>query len=83
MTALKSEIYTMTSLILSKKFFCQSLKKRTSLIANCLINIFQKLNKDQKAPLWKFENTLAAPEVGYLLYIKNHNNFYYYIFVIQ
>ena len=57
MTVLKSEIYTMTSLILSKKFFCQSLKKRTSLIANCLINIFQKLNQDQKAPLWKFEKT--------------------------
>ena len=57
MTALKSEIYTNDFFNSSKKIFCQSFKKRTSLIANCLINLFRKLNNDQKAPLWKFEKT--------------------------
>ena len=57
MTALKSEIYTNDFFNSSKRFFCQSLKKRTSLIANCFINLFQKLDNDQKAPLWKFEKT--------------------------
>ena len=47
MTVLKSEIYT-NDFFLPKKFLCQSLKKRSLLIANCLINLFRKLNKDQK-----------------------------------
>ena len=47
MTVLKSEIYT-NDFFPPKKFLCQSLKKRFLLIANSLINLFRKLNKDQK-----------------------------------
>ena len=47
MTVLKSEIYS-NNLFPLKKLLCQSLKKRSLLIANCLINLFRKLNKDQK-----------------------------------
>ena len=51
MTVLKFEIYT-NELLTSKKFYCQSLKKCLKkwsfLIANCLLNLFQKLSKDQK-----------------------------------
>ena len=47
MTVLKSEIYT-NDFFPPKKFSCPSLKKRSLLIANCLINLFRKLNKDQK-----------------------------------
>ena len=49
MTVLKSEIYT-NNFFLPKKFSRQSLKKQSLLIANCLINLFRKLNtcKDQK-----------------------------------
>ena len=47
MTVLKSEIYT-NDFFPPKKISCQSLKKWSLLIANCLINLFQKLNKDQK-----------------------------------
>ena len=47
MTVLKSEIYT-NDIFPPKKFSCQSLKKRPLLIANCLINLFRKLSKDQK-----------------------------------
>ena len=50
MTVLKSEIYT-NDFFIPKKFSRQSLKKRSLLIANCLINLFQKLNKDQKPTL--------------------------------
>ena len=44
---IKSDIYT-NDFFPPKTFSCQSLKKRSLLIANCLINLFQKLNKDQK-----------------------------------
>ena len=47
MTVLNSEIYT-NDFFPPKKFSCEILKKRSLLIANCLINLFQKLNKDQK-----------------------------------
>ena len=47
MTILKSEIYT-NDIFPPKTFSCQSLKKRSLFIANCLTNIFRKLNKDQK-----------------------------------
>ena len=47
MTVLKSEIYT-NDFFPPKKFLCQSLKKRSLLIANCLTNLLRKLNKDQK-----------------------------------
>ena len=47
MTVLKSEINT-NDFFLPKKFSRQSLKKRFLLIANFLINLFRKLNKDQK-----------------------------------
>ena len=47
MTVLKYEIYT-NDFFPPKTFSCQSLKKRSLLIANCLINLFRKLNKDQK-----------------------------------
>ena len=47
MTVLKSEIYT-NDFFPPKKFSCQSLEKRSLLIANCLTNLFRKLNKDQK-----------------------------------
>ena len=47
MTVLKSEIYT-NGFFPPKKFLCQSLTKRSLLIANCLINLFRNLNKDQK-----------------------------------
>ena len=47
MTVLKSEIYT-NDFFPPKKFSFQSLKKRSLLIANSLINLFRKLNKDQK-----------------------------------
>ena len=47
MTVLKSKIYT-NDFFPPKKFSCQSLKKRFLLIANRLINLFRKLNKDQK-----------------------------------
>ena len=46
-TVLKSKIYT-NDFFLPKKFSFQSLKKRFLLVANCLINYFRKLNKDQK-----------------------------------
>ena len=39
MTVLKSEIYT-NNFFPPNKFLCQSLKKRSLLIANCLINLF-------------------------------------------
>ena len=48
MTVLKSEIYT-NEFFPSKIFSCQSLKERFLLIINCLINLFRKLNKDQKS----------------------------------
>ena len=57
MTVIKSEIYTNDS-FLSKKFSRQSLKKRFLLIANCLINLFRKLNKDQKSFTLKFRKEL-------------------------
>ena len=47
MTVLKSEIYT-NDFLPPKKFSCEILKKRSLLIANCLINLFPKFNKDQK-----------------------------------
>ena len=47
MTVLKSEINTYDFFRL-KKFLYQSLKKQSLLIANCLMNLFRKLNKDQK-----------------------------------
>ena len=47
MTVLKFEIYTI-DFFPPKKFSRQSLKKWSLLIANCLINLFRKLNKDQK-----------------------------------
>ena len=47
MTVLKFEIYT-NDFFPSKKFLCKSLKKRSLLIANCLIDLFRKLNKEQK-----------------------------------
>ena len=47
MTVLKSEIYT-NDFFPPKKFSCQSLKKLSLFIANCLTNLFRKLNKDQK-----------------------------------
>ena len=47
MTVLKSEIYT-NDFFSPKIFHCQSLKKWSLLIANCLINLFRKLNKNQK-----------------------------------
>ena len=46
MTVLKSEIYT-NDFFPPKKFSCESLNKRPLLIANSLINLFRKLNKDQ------------------------------------
>ena len=46
-TVLKAQINT-NDFFFPKKFSCQSLKKRSLLIANCLTNLFRKLNKDQK-----------------------------------
>ena len=47
MTVLKSETYT-NDFFPPKKFSCEILKKRSLLIAKCLINLVRKLNKDQK-----------------------------------
>ena len=58
MTVLKSEIYR-NELLISKKFSCQSLKKWSLLIVNCLINLFQKLNKDRKS------STLEIPKESF------------------
>ena len=57
MTVLKPEIYT-NKLLPSKKFSCQSLKKCSLLIANCLIDLFQKLNKNQKSSTLKIREEL-------------------------
>ena len=57
MTVLKSDIYT-NDFFPPKEFLCQSLKKRSLLIANCLINLFQKLNKDQKNFILEIRNEL-------------------------
>ena len=64
MTVLKSEIYTY-DFFPPKKFSCQSLKKRSLLIANCLINLFRKLNKDQK-------NFILEIRKEYLCKCKDH-----------
>ena len=52
MTVLKSEIYT-NYFFPSKIVSCQSLKERSLLIINCLINLLRKLNKDQKSSTLK------------------------------
>ena len=46
MTVLKSEIYTND--FSSQKIFKPKFKKVSLLIANCLINLFRKLNKNLK-----------------------------------
>ena len=65
MTVLKSEIYT-NEFFPPKKFLCQSLKKRSLLIANCLINLFRKLNKDQKTSFLKFEKNFLCKRKDHL-----------------
>ena len=57
MTVPKSEIYT-NDFFHPKKFSCQSLKKQSLLIANCLINLFRKLNKDQKNFIFEIRKEL-------------------------
>ena len=57
MTVLKSEIYT-NDFFSPKKFSCQSLKKRSLLIANGFINLFRKLNKDQKSFIFEIPKEL-------------------------
>ena len=59
MTVLKSEIYT-NDLFPPKKFSCQSLKKRSLLIVNCLTNLILKLNKDQKNSFLKSEKNFLC-----------------------
>ena len=58
-TVLKSEIYT-NNFFPPKKFLCQSIKKRSLPIANCLINLFQKLNKDQKNFILEIQKELKT-----------------------
>ena len=49
MEALKSEILRFTQMTFSsQKFFKPKFKKVSLLIANCLINLFRKLNKNLK-----------------------------------
>ena len=69
MTVLKSEIYT-NDFFPPKKFSCQSLTKRSFLIANCLIDLFRKLNKDQKTSSLKFKKNFLCKRKDHLwLYI--------------
>ena len=80
MTVLKSEIYT-NDFFPPKEFLCQSLKKRSLLIANCLINLFQKLNKDQiktkKTLFLKFEMSFLCKRKDHLWSLFSFcNNFY-------
>ena len=58
-TVLKYKIYT-NDFFPPKKFSCQSLKKRSLLIANCLKNLFRKLNKDQKISFLKCEKNFLC-----------------------
>ena len=65
MTVLKSEIYK-NDFFPPKKFLCQSLTKRSLLIANYLIDLFQKLNKDQKNSFLKFEKNFLCKRKDHL-----------------
>ena len=62
MTVLKSEIYT-NDFFPPKKFSCKSLKKRSLLIAYCLINLFQKLNKVKKNFIFEIRKELFFVKV--------------------
>ena len=76
MILLKSEIYT-NDFFPPKKFSCPSLKKRSLLIANCLTNLFQKLNKDQKTSFLKFEkNFLCKRKDRFWSSFSFRNKFY-------
>ena len=57
MTVLKSEIYTI-DFFSPKKFSCEILKKWSLRIANCLINLFRKLNKVQKNFIFEIRKEL-------------------------
>ena len=76
MTVLKSEIYTNDFFPL-KKFSCQSLKKQSLLIANCLINLFQKLNKYQKTLFLKFKKNFLCKRKDHLWSSFSFGNKFY------
>ena len=76
MTVLKSEIYA-NDFFPSKKFSCQSLKKRSLLIANSLINLFRKLNTDQKNSFLKFEKNFLCKRNDHLWSSSTFRNKFY------
>ena len=76
MTVLKSEFYT-NDFFPPKKYLCQSLKEQFLLIANCLINLFRKLNKDQKTSFLKFEKNFLCKRKGYLWFSFSFRNKFY------
>ena len=65
MTVLKPEIYT-NDFFPPKKFSCEILKKRSLLIANCLINLFRNLNKAKKISFLKFEKNFLCKRKDHL-----------------
>ena len=50
----------------SQKIFLPKFKKRSLIIANCLINLFRKLNKDQKNSFLKFEKNFLCKRKDHL-----------------
>ena len=76
MTVLKSEVYT-NDFFPPKKLSCQSLTKRSLLIANCLIDSFRKLNKNQKTSFLKFEKTFYAKRKDHLWSSFSFRNKFY------
>ena len=77
MTVLKSEIYT-NDFFPPKKFSCEILKKRSLLIANCLINLFRKLNKDQKKTSFlKFKKNFLCKRKDHLWSSFSFRNKFY------
>ena len=76
MTDLKSEIYT-NDFFPSNKIFVPNLKKQSLRIANCLINLFQKLNKTKKTLFWKLKKNFLCKHKDHLWSSFSFRNKFY------